>query len=725
MWKKTMKKILVLLTFTTLFVAGCGDGRHAKLFGDGGLIDPGIVAPEIVFTIASSGDPETKAEAVTIQSGESVLVEWDVVAVAKPENIAVSLVSDELDVAIDNAAPKDQRVFENVTTDARFILTVKIRDKAYTKEVLATIQQAPKLLNVSLTADPATITEGDPSKLCWTISDNKATYKITDDAGADVSSMVGDGSATLDNCLDVRPIKTTEYKITVTGEGISELTKTTIVTVEPKPVEVTPPAGDTPPQDTPPPVKTTGELTLETSGDKVVFGSEGADVEWKVKDSSGAEVLTAKVVITGGEFGEAGKTVASSGKESVKPKETVTYIITASAEGATAPVSKQVKVAVRAWKGPSNIRNFTDEATARTVISLTSQTETSDIIYAGFNGPMTSDGKIRFDRGNSELFNPLPISFLTLLLEKTQILNDAFLKDLDYPVNAILLDPANQDNIFLATTGAVIKTSYANDKRSSEIYKTYIPWGKDSAYTGSHPSCDGETQKGWANNIINSLQQICDIAFTSTGKMIAAADHVIAVATAEDAKWTYNAGTELYGRVSHDLEVTSAGGAETIYVATDLGLYSSTDDGATFAKVAGAPELGVYSVKVIGNKIYVGAVDGSIYSCTVTGCSKWESKQIAEGAKIYQFAADTTSTGAVFAATSAGVYYGTADGKWKNISLDPVPADASVRSVIGITASDGKTGSIYIGTSAGVFEMKSEILKSTSTATDANGTLLK
>ena len=462
-----------------------------------------------------------------------------------------------------------------------------------------------------------------------------------------------------------------------------------------------------------------GELAVDiTASTQVIFAGEEAEITWQVVDrTNGTNVSNANMIVRGGSFGLEGETRESSGTMILRPTETTEYTLEASA-GSGIIVPEKLKIIVRNWDGPSAANVSVDSEAEKTqlVTSVAASTVSTDIMYAGFAGKLDSDGQIKLAKGSGSYWSTLEINFLSAFKgfnDGYGAMNNNYLNEVDYPVNAIAVDLEDEKTLYVATSGGVVKST--DGGASWSLFLRPFMWAKDSNYTGSHASCAGTEQKGWKDWTINALQQVCDIVIAKDGTIVVASDHKVAVAAKDAEDWTDPvADAPVYGIVNHDLELAELDeGKETLFVGTSEGIYVSTDMGASYEAIggAGAPDTDVYTVKVdtAAGKLYAGTPE-MVYTCTLSadGCSAW-SNQIVSGG-VFSIALDPIQAGSVFAATAQGVYYSADGDSWKDVTAEPMATGVTVRSIASTMVDDGAKGSVYIATSDGVFVTTSEIL---------------
>lgn len=302
MKKKILTKVskLMALFAVAVMIAACSDGSH-KTPGD--LINPGTVEkPAITKFTISKADGSGAGSSVTVSAGESVLLEWEVTtqgAAAEVEGSAevapkadeakedeakdgedtpatgpsITIESKALGLQLKDLPAIGNKVVENVTVDAIFVLSASNGTKFDMRDVSVTIANTD--LVVSLTADPAEIKTAESSNLCWEISRGDAKFTVSDEEGnilattvvpeevevldaateekgdevvatgkavysegeeesGEEQDIVEEGEAAevaISDCVAVSPTKTTKYSINVTAPGTEAVVKDATVTV--------------------------------------------------------------------------------------------------------------------------------------------------------------------------------------------------------------------------------------------------------------------------------------------------------------------------------------------------------------------------------------------------------------------------------------------------------------------------------------------------------------
>lgn len=476
-------------------------------------------------------------------------------------------------------------------------------------------------------------------------------------------------------------------------------------------------------------------LVVEVSEDQVIFAGEEAEVNWIVKDSKGVEARGVPVRVRGGEAGAAGQTRDSSGSMTVKPTESTEYTIEVVSGGVV--VQKKVMVAVRNWKGPGagNISIDTATQSTRPITAVEVSKIYPDVVYVGFGGGLFSvPGGLGFNLargiGEGPVWNMIAMPYMAVFptIAKKGSNNPAFFDDFEYPVNVIIAE-AETGRIYIGTTGGVF---YSDDDGAS--WKTLVGILLNDDISLPHPTCFGKETAGWPGQALHGLGQVCDIAIASDGRFIIATDWLVeylpnGVDTflkegAGPSGWTGYTGLPL-GRVNNDLELAKFDdGKEVLFVGTSKGILRSMDLGATYEEAAGAgaPTSDIYTVKVDtkNNTLYAGGADGTLYICELANytCKGWITHALGGGV-IYSIELDPVKAGALFAAADGGIFY-SADGKsWKNVTSNPIKSGTQARALAVAKSADGKTGSVWLGTSEGVFVTTSPIIKDSKPSTKA------
>lgn len=297
------KKILSAVAKTVVTVAvlalaaACADGGHGA--GPAAL-GPSISKPTITkFVISKVGGTGAPGSSVTIGEGDSVLLEWEVM-MAAPEaeegpatgvtpkddegsgedeaNPAtdvpmITLDCEALKLHKENLSPVGSQKIDSIKVDAVFVLTAKMGTESDSRKVSAVVGAAGPAMEVSFTANPEQISEGESAELCWDISQPNVAFTIVDSDNntivattlpgetvseskedmvegdeiisaakavlfrtKDVASSDGDDEETpyygISDCVTVTPAKTTTYYLTVTAPGVEGVEKSATVKVE-------------------------------------------------------------------------------------------------------------------------------------------------------------------------------------------------------------------------------------------------------------------------------------------------------------------------------------------------------------------------------------------------------------------------------------------------------------------------------------------------------------
>lgn len=352
MKKKISKSVAKLVTALAVaaLAAACSDGSH---------IQPGVVAmktaPAITkFVISKVGGTEApNNKSVTIESGDSVLLEWEAITAApaaeageapagfktavsggeaasgeeaageSSDKLTLTLESKELGLKLKDLPASGKKVVDDVKVSADFTLTAALGDTPpMSKTVHAVVKEAAQPLEVGFTASPPEVIEDDSTELCWDISRKDASFSIIDSDGNSIYSsspateVAGDKAeeggeveggdeaengaevveAEAPNCVEVKGLKeNTTYYIDVLAEGSDKVTKTVTVSV----------------------VKRLRVESFSASTDKV-SGEEEVTLSWKVVPAD------AVVTIDGIEG-----TFPAEGSTTVTVAETKTYKINA------------------------------------------------------------------------------------------------------------------------------------------------------------------------------------------------------------------------------------------------------------------------------------------------------------------------------------------------------------------------------------------------------------
>lgn len=555
------------------------------------------------------------------------------------------------------------------------------------KEATVTVNQSVKI--DYFTATPEKLEGRGEVELSW-----KVTPATADVAISGINLKLGTAEFGAEGKTTVVLGQTKTFELTATLPGCDACVDTASVTVE---------------------VELKGTLKITASGTQVIFEGESAEIEWSVTDEDGSPKTNANVKIKGGGFGQQGESKGMSDSVTVSPDETTNYTIEASAPDVAEGASGTVTVVVRNWR---------DAGTEMTK-TVTAVGVSSDDVYVGFNDGLVGGGiKLEKSSNAGSTWSTVTLPLMDVIPgisggpNNIRNFNDFF-----YPVNALIVDPDDSNMVYTATTGGVFFSKDGGGKW--ETLAVYALNNTDDIPL-PHPTCKGETHKGWPGFAalgIKGLSQACDVAIASDGRFFIATDMrveylplgagpYIEKETADnDPEGANNAA---YGRVNNDLEIAKIGNKEYLFVGTSEGVLKSVDMGGSFAQVAGsgAPGGDVYAVKVdkTNKKLYAGGADGKVYKCSISGndCSGWSSKSLGGGA-VYSIAIDPIKEGAVFAATSKGIYYTPDGAEWRDVTGGPMgSADIAVRSIA--SAKNGSEGSVFLGTADGVFATTSDVV---------------
>lgn len=180
-------------------------------------------------------------------------------------------------------------------------------------------------------------------------------------------------------------------------------------------------------------------------------------------------------------------------------------------------------------------------------------------------------------------------------------------------------------------------------------------------------------------------------ALTVSGsKFYVATQSGIYMSTDAGATWNFSS------KGIHALEVLEmVQSASTIYASTLRGLMASTDEGESWKNLT--PGIAVSALKIIGNTLYVGTYldNPGIMFSTDNGLTWTHSNKKFEQYVFDFLAVDKT----IFAATSHNIYTSTDGIKWTDVSEDEI--NAPDMSLVFCLGSDGEY--LYAGTIAGMY----------------------
>ncbi|MDO8528162.1 MAG: hypothetical protein Q7T03_10830 [Deltaproteobacteria bacterium] len=345
-------------------------------------------------------------------------------------------------------------------------------------------------------------------------------------------------------------------------------------------------------------------------------------------------------------------------------------------------------------------------------------------VYVGTVQDGFADGVVKvvkYDPSASDMSIPF-FETLQSFDKVTALLTERFMENViqTYPVNAITMEPSNNKRLFVATTGGVFY-------QEGEGWKTLTPillTEDEEEYSGSHPTCFGQTQSGNTKGKIVGMSQVCDMVATEDGKLIVANDggvytvddvekHIV---NYKDSPWKgFEADNPLYGSVVNDIEVLKTGGKTLIFAAGSKGVYKSENGGSTWTAVSGGALNGtVYGVSAIDSQVPCASDSIVLFAATDTGVSvyqngTWVSKPLplpasATDKRVYNITTDTFGT--VYVAAASGLYVSRDFGQ---SFVDATPAGDSrpvVRSVSVSYDGDPRKAtadySIYLATESGV-----------------------
>lgn len=629
-----------------------------------------------VSIVDSNGNTVSATEEATPAEGTEASVAPKAAATVVPESgttgTSVPEVATATEGSTTTAGTKKCVAVTPVEDTTYYITAVAEGEESVRKEVSVVVEEA--LAIGSFTANPSTITGETDVTLSWIVT--PATAQVT------ISGI--EGTFTAENSTTVKVSTATTFTLTATADGKTIAQALNVAF----------------------PVRT--EIALKVSDNQVIFAGETADITWDVTDATGAAVSEATVMVNG-------QQQPASGKMNVAPTETTEYTIEAVSPTAKPMLPKKVTVAVRSWKGPGANANITAVGVSAAA---------PDVIFAGHASKLAKDGGLSLDKGigAGPVWQSIALPFMATFpkIDPKAGNNIDFFDDLDYPVNSIVVDSENASRVYVGTTGGVF---YSDDAGGS--WNTLVALLLNSDIAVPRTTCGGKSLAGWKNSTLHGLSQVCDIAVASTGRFIIATDMVVEYlpngvdAYLKDKKANSWKGFDgvTYGKVSNDLEIAKLGDKEVLFVATSAGILKSMDLGDSYEALAtnGAPTGNIYSVKVdeVNGKLYAGT-DGKIFVCTLNGsdCASWVGESIGnETARVNKIAIDPVKAGGIFAASDAGVYYynGIA---WSDVTNGPVEKGSSVMSIATVKGENGKKGSVYIGTSKGVFMTTSDVVSS-------------
>jgi len=277
-----------------------------------------------------------------------------------------------------------------------------------------------------------------------------------------------------------------------------------------------------------------------------------------------------------------------------------------------------------------------------------------------------------------------------------------------FPVNTVAVRKDYPDEIYVGVTGALVVTE--DGGKSFELVAPARRISiKGNDYDGSHPTCRGKTQTGVEavhKNQLVSLNQICDIVVTASGRMIIATDNgafAISDITAFRAKEdgvnvvghpsadgkADEEGKLTYGHIVDDIECVDDT-CSTVFAAMDSGVLKSEDGGETwteFGSIGGK----TYQVKSLGDNIYA-ATESDVYeSDSIT--ASWTKMGLGMNTRSLAIDKNKSVFGGIMliAGTDQGVFVTRDSGEyWSPIA--PEGIEESANNLVAIETMDAKSG---------------------------------
>lgn len=262
--KKVTKVIFkaVLMVALVGLVSSCSDGAHPGA----PMLTPMLTTPNVVFKISKVGGSEPAGSSVTVKQGDSVLLEWSVGATpavegtpvedggvapkddAKKEEPAkeeaasiyqISLDAEARGIHLEKLKEKDSLVVDNMQADTIFVLSVKSgEDKPITRQVTATVESATKL-EVTFTATPEKIVEGEAADLCWQITRDDAAFSIVDSFGNTITTPTQETVETVAPAEALETAEGGEETVAPAAKAIAKMVLVKAEGEEPVPAEET------------------------------------------------------------------------------------------------------------------------------------------------------------------------------------------------------------------------------------------------------------------------------------------------------------------------------------------------------------------------------------------------------------------------------------------------------------------------------------------------------
>lgn len=556
-------------------------------------------------------------------------------------------------------------VFPAATT----VYVVLVTDSNGVVATRETTVQVNQEVQVTIAATPASLLAPGAVTLNWSVS--PATAKVSIDKIGDVTAQTNDG---MGSASDINVIETTTFTITATDENSGKSAQGSVT------VSVVPPQMP--------------NLVLSASTTDVFAGEE---VTFTVSGAVGSATLMSP---------DGSSKSVTDGTIKVTPAETGAYYVTTEAvEGAAAgvvPRSEPVNINVRKWDAARGSgKAWTAVGVHPGDASLVVSGDMSNTIKLSVGAAATT-----------EAWSESEVNFKTEVMKtiykngSLKLTDDAMNQIGPFPAGAFAFDTVT-GRVYAGLTGLVM---YSDDKGKSWNLVDAVPVilhkGVDVDNAVSHPSCKGRTQvglNGKHTSFVN-VQQICGLALSTEGqakRLIVATDYGIYSMDGIDTyitnkkesglKWSHS--EEVRDFVAHDLAVANKNGVVRVYAATDKGVYSNFQGGASTWQQMNGGSLSdttpVYAVATDNEsgEVYAATADGKVYRSEDLTNGNWNEVKSFD-AKVYSLAVDG-KTGTLLAGVESGVYVSRDRGdNWSDISQSMAVDSATVYDVSVVNVND-------------------------------------
>lgn len=215
---------LGLIIIATSFLGACADG-------DLNLEQPEPPVPQLaeigMFQACKAGLPETCADTLTIETGESVELIWETAGATSVEIASAdgAFVASPLEAS-------GSVIVEAVSAGMRFTLSAMTADGVSQKDVAIEVASRNVDVTAALTSSKARVLEGETVDLCWTVTPLDAAITIVGDDS--VTYFPAEGIEARDACITVMPAKATVYTLTAKSGDEPEVQATASVEVDKK-----------------------------------------------------------------------------------------------------------------------------------------------------------------------------------------------------------------------------------------------------------------------------------------------------------------------------------------------------------------------------------------------------------------------------------------------------------------------------------------------------------